>query len=95
MNKTGVPIRFGRSKAGHDAGTCYVIVREDEEYLYLADGVSRTIAAPKKKNRKHVQIIRNIPTSVLEVFASGEVTSDLEIKRALKRYSRIDKQEEA
>ncbi len=94
MSGAGTSIRFGRSKAGHDKGNCYVIVREEPEYFYLADGVSRTVAAPKKKNRRHVQIIENIPDDVLAVFRSGQIPSDLEIKRALKLYNPTDQQEE-
>ena len=46
------------SKAGHDKGALYVIIREEGEYVYVADGRIRTSDRPKKKNRKHVQIIK-------------------------------------
>lgn len=46
------------SKAGHDKGTLYVIIREEGEYVYLADGRIRTADRPKKKNKKHVQMIK-------------------------------------
>ena len=42
---------FAISKAGHDKGNIYVIVREDNEYVYVADGVSKTLEKPKKKNK--------------------------------------------
>ncbi len=31
------------SKAGHDKDSVYVIIREDGEYIYVADGKSRTV----------------------------------------------------
>ena len=40
------------SKAGHDRRQIYVIIGEDDEYVYLADGRNRTVDRPKKKNRK-------------------------------------------
>lgn len=46
-----------RSKAGHDKDTCFVILNECGEYLYLSDGEGRDVMRPKRKNKKHVQII--------------------------------------
>ena len=48
---------LARSKAGHDKGHVYVIFDVDETYVYLVDGVIRTIEKPKKKKKKHVQLI--------------------------------------
>ena len=69
------------SKAGHDKRKIYVITGEDDEYVYLADGRKRTVAAPKKKNKMHIQIIRKIQTE-----RPNDGYSDLEIKRTIKRY---------
>ena len=41
---------LAKSKAGHDLGKIYVIVNEDEEYVYLCDGKIRTLEKLKKKN---------------------------------------------
>ena len=48
---------LAKSKAGHDKGHVYVIFGTDEAYVYLVDGVIRTIEKPKKKKKKHVQVI--------------------------------------
>lgn len=48
---------LARSKAGHDTGKVYVIIEVDDTYVYLADGRIRTLERPKKKKKKHVQII--------------------------------------
>ena len=48
---------LAKSKAGHDKGKVYVIYQLDETYVYLVDGQIRTTENPKKKKRKHVQII--------------------------------------
>ncbi len=87
-------IRMARSKAGHDRGKVFVIVREDPEYFYLADGVSRRAADPKKKNRKHVQIINRIPAQVLAAFTSVNPFQDTEIRKALKLYNRMAAEQE-
>lgn len=48
---------LARSKAGHDKGHVYVILNTDETYVYLTDGSVRTMDKPKKKKKKHVQLI--------------------------------------
>lgn len=46
------------SKRGKDKGAFYVVVGKDESgnRVYVADGRSRKIARPKKKNPKHLQL---------------------------------------
>ena len=69
------------SKAGHDKDSVYVIIREDGEYIYVADGKSRTVERPKRKNRKHVQLIKKKRMS-----EPDKGFDDLEIKRVIKEY---------
>ena len=48
------------SVASADTGTVTatsLILREEEEYLFIADGRGRRVETPKKKNRKHVRLI--------------------------------------
>ena len=46
------------SLSGHDKGRVYLIMKEDGDYVYLADGDVRTTDKLKKKNRKHIQVIK-------------------------------------
>lgn len=71
------------SKAGHDKDSVYVIIREDGEYIYVADGRSRTADRPKRKNKKHVQLIKKKRMPEPE---NG--FDDLEMKRMIKEYLR-------
>ena len=48
---------LAKSKAGHDKGHVYIIMKEDSAYVYLVDGSLRTLDRPKKKKKKHVQVI--------------------------------------
>ena len=48
---------LARSLAGHDRGNDFIILAEAGEYVILVDGVSRTMEKPKRKNKKHVQVI--------------------------------------
>ena len=69
------------SRAGHDKETVYVITGEEGEYVYLADGQLKTVDRPKKKNKKHIQVIKKI-----QIDRPADGFKDLEIKRAIKIY---------
>ena len=43
------------SRAGHDCGRAMLVVRNDGEFLFVADGKERKLDKPKKKNKKHVR----------------------------------------
>ena len=77
------------SKAGHDKDKIYVIIREDTEYVWLADGRIKTVSNPKKKRKKHIQIIKyfNNEGRQSDLLAGREV-SDLEIVMVLKKYKK-------
>lgn len=72
-----------RSLAGHDKGNIFIILKEDAEYVYLADGRLRTVADPKRKKKKHVQISRIRDEKLCEKLVSGTVR-DEEVKRFIK-----------
>ena len=83
-------IEFAKSMAGHDRNHIYLVTGKDERFVYLADGNVKLLAEPKKKNRKHIQIIHRLPEEVLGCLEQ-EVT-DLTVKRAIKAYARILKE---
>lgn len=45
------------SLAGRDRGEICLVLREEGEYLYLADGRVRPVERPKKKKRKHARLL--------------------------------------
>ena len=47
------------SKAGHDKDRLYMVVGEEGECVYLCDGRLRGVEHPKKKKKKHIQIIHS------------------------------------
>lgn len=83
--------KFAISTSGHDKGQIYVIVKEEHDLVYLSDGKMKLVEHPKKKNKKHVQIIKKIPQEI-EPLLKAELFSDLNVKRAIKLY--MKKQEE-
>lgn len=74
-----------RSLKGHDAGTYYIVLGEERERLLLADGITKTPAAPKKKNRKHVSC-EGRADELAGRLLEGLSVSEEEIKRTLKLW---------
>ena len=74
--------RLVRSKSGRDKGRYYLVLASAADILYLADGQKRTIANPKKKNIRHVQIVHKVAADLMNK-KNGELPSDLEIRAAM------------
>ena len=77
------------SKAGHDKDKVYVIIREDAEYVWITDGRLKTISNPKKKRKKHIQIIKYFNNEeIRSKLLERKDVSDLEIMMVLKKYKK-------
>lgn len=74
----GCPVK---SLAGHDKNQYFIILTDDGEYVTIADGKTRTVANPKRKNKKHIQAGN---TPLIEAFPVRDET----IRRELKNYVR-------
>ena len=72
------------SRAGHDRDTLYAVIREEEGFVLLADGKSRTLDKPKRKNRRHIRVIRKIPEIPEKLLR--EVKTDSDLIHALRVY---------
>ena len=72
------PGMLARSKAGRDKDCIYVIISVNDEYVYLADGVKRSVSNLKKKNRRHVQIIYKMQCE--------DYTDDAAIRETIQSY---------
>lgn len=79
-------VELALSMAGHDKGHYYVITGEEGNFVYVADGTLKLCAQPKRKNRRHIQLIRRLPAEVEAIFQKEESWNDLNVKRALKLY---------
>jgi len=76
---------FAVSKAGHDKGQMYIIIKEEGDFAYLADGRLKTVDSPKKKRKKHLQPIKKgMDTALAEKLKSGKTVYNEEIKYAIK-----------
>ena len=81
--------QFVTSKAGHDKGTLYVVAGQEGDFVYLCDGRLKTLEAPKKKRRKHIQPIgRTVEEALRQRLLDGETVRNEEIKYAIAQYVR-------
>ena len=83
---------FARSLAGHDKGRLYVIIEEGErtkagEYVLLCDGRLKTLDKPKKKKKKHIQVIHTADEQIENLIRNGQPIKNEDIKRAIKTYN--------
>ena len=76
------------SKRGHDKGKIFVVIDENDLYLYLVDGIKRLFKNPKRKKIKHVQVTNCICDDIIKKISKGNCL-DLDIKMAIKNYINI------
>ena len=71
------------SAAGHDRNGLFLVLREEGDFVWVADGKRRTVEAPKKKRRKHVVSAGVWTHPVAGRIRNGEPVLDSEVRRAL------------
>ena len=82
---------FATSKAGHDKDRLYMIVGEEGECVYLCDGRLRGVEHPKKKKKKHIQIIHSSAQDTLIQIIKHNLPGerdeiDRQIRKTLEDY---------
>jgi hypothetical protein len=76
---------YAESQAGHDQGNLDITIGEEGAYVWVADGKSKTLAKPKRKNKKHLQVMKAKSNEELRSkLRNNEAVTNEEIKRALK-----------
>ena len=73
-----------RSLAGHDKDSFFIIIKQDAEYVYLADGKIRRLDKLKRKKKKHVQITHHTDADLQRKLMSGGHVTDEDIKCFIK-----------
>lgn len=77
---------LAESLAGHDKGERYIIIRADGEYVYLSDGKRHPVDRPKRKNRKHLQLIDTHDETLERKLTEGMVVRNEEIIRFIRTH---------
>lgn len=82
--------KLAKSKSGHDRDSIYVIVREEAQFVFLADGRLKPVEQPKKKNKKHIQMIKHLSREITELLPADREFRNEEVKRAIKIYRKSE-----
>ncbi|HKV44582.1 MAG TPA: KOW domain-containing RNA-binding protein [bacterium] len=81
---SGLLGRLATSRSGRDAGAVYLVVGAAGPGLVLvADGRTRSVSRPKRKNTKHLDLGGSAPAALASKLATGETVTDEEIRAAL------------
>jgi hypothetical protein len=76
-----------RSNTGRDSGHVYLIIGSaGPATLLLADGRGRRAAKPKRKNIRHISVLKSIDKGVAAKIARGEAATDEEIRQVIRDY---------
>lgn len=70
-----------KAAAGRDKYSYFVVLEADERFAYIADGKSRKLEHPKRKNVKHLN-----PTA--EVLCIDGIT-DKKLRKALSEFKNL------
>ena len=71
------------STTGRDQGNLFYVIGEDDQFLLLANGKDRPLDRPKRKKRKHVQMVLRSETRVAEKLKRGDKVLNSELRRDL------------
>ena len=78
------------SLAGHDKGRLFLVVKDEGNFLYLADGKGRKLATPKRKSKKHLQRVGTSAHPAVMGLHRGEAVSDRQLRAALAAFRDSD-----
>lgn len=77
-------LMLAKSLAGHDKDQIYVVIAQEGQMLFLANGTTKTCDHPKKKKWMHVQPILHLPEEIREL--AGEAFDDTSIRKIIIAY---------
>ena len=80
---------FARSLQGHDKGTLYLVIEKSDCQVVLADGKYHTLEKPKKKNPKHVQLVKDVPDEVIAEKDKFEKLTNERVAFLIKKYKAV------
>ena len=69
--------------AGRDTGSYFFVLETEGDFLLLADGKRRRLESPKRKRRKHVELVARSQSPVAEKIRSNEKITNSELRRAI------------
>lgn len=79
--------------SGREKNNIYMVLNKENQFVYLVNGKSRPLNAPKKKNIKHI-IFKKSDNNLANKINNKSI-SDSDIIKTLKEYKSFKKSQEA
>lgn len=72
-----------KSIAGRDAGQLFFVLKQEQDFLWLADGKRRKLENPKRKRCKHTVMCKGMESPASQKIANGEKITNNELRKAI------------
>ncbi|HPT92935.1 MAG TPA: KOW domain-containing RNA-binding protein [Limnochordia bacterium] len=83
------------SKAGRDAGKKYIVIGVlDDKYVLVADGASRKVTQPKKKNIRHLVAHRQIAAEITQALQQKRKLTNEQLRLAIQSFTDTPEEQE-
>jgi len=83
---------YAISKAGRDKDHLYIVVSNDDKYIYVTDGKYKTVGNPKKKNLKHIKVLNShLNQAETDMIKNCSPGSDEMVKHSLREFRKENK----
>jgi len=83
------------SRAGRDAGKKYIVIGAvDDKHVLVADGVTRKLFQPKKKNIRHLVAHRHIATEITQALQQKQKLTNEQLRLAIQSFTDIPEERE-
>ena len=82
------------STAGRDKGEAFFVLATEGDFLLLADGRRRRVESPKRKRRKHVELVQEGSGPAADKIRSSEKITNSELRKAIAAIRGSDQDQE-
>ena len=76
-----------QATAGREQGKYFFVLATEGDFLLLADGRRRRVESPKRKRRKHVELVEEGSGPAADKIRSSEKITNSELRKALAAVS--------
>lgn len=79
-----IPGQLVESRSGRDSGRMYLVMKTaGGNYVYVADGITRRVENPKKKNIKHLILQSQVAVQVAEKLKANQRITNQVLRRTI------------
>lgn len=71
------------SVSGRDKDRYYIVVKAEEKFVWICNGKLHKTDKPKKKNVKHIMLIKSANEAVTDRLRKGDLVTNKEIRKAI------------